>query len=219
MRNNYGALLKGLVQCGSCNAGMIHTYSSKGSRRYRYYVCIRAQQKGWESCETKSVSAPAIESAVVQQIRAIGADPRIVVSALQKVEQQRLSRIGELNAERQVTENELATLGLELRQMVPLVGNCVTARMADLQERIGRAEHRLIEVKDELEGLQAGRVDERDLHAAFVQFGPVWESLNSREQIRIIRRLVDRVTYDGKAGKVSVIFRSEGIREMCQARS
>ena len=30
MRNKYGALLKGLLHCGSCDCGMMHTYTSKG---------------------------------------------------------------------------------------------------------------------------------------------------------------------------------------------
>lgn len=34
-RNKYGALLKGLLHCGPCGSGMMHTYTSKGNRRYR----------------------------------------------------------------------------------------------------------------------------------------------------------------------------------------
>jgi site-specific DNA recombinase len=218
VRNNYGALLKGLIQCGSCDAGMLHTYTSKGPRRYRYYICVRAQQNGWASCATKSISAPAIESAVVQQIRNIGADPRIVARALEKAEQQRLAGIGDLEIERQLAQNELAKLGVELQQLIPVVGlgnQSITDRMADLQERIGRTEHRLAGIVHELAALESGRVDQEDLRAALAQFGPVWESLNSREQARIIHSLVQRVVYDGRTNKVTVSFRSAGIRGMC----
>jgi site-specific DNA recombinase len=44
----------------------------------------------------------------------------------------------------------------------------------------------------------------------------VWESLNSREQARIIRTLIEHVAYDGKTNKVTVSFRSARIREMCR---
>jgi site-specific DNA recombinase len=44
--NKYAALLKGLVRCGSCDVGMIHTYASKKERLYRYYVCVKAHQRG-----------------------------------------------------------------------------------------------------------------------------------------------------------------------------
>ena len=46
VRNKYGALLKGLLRCTPCDCGMIHTYTSKGNKRYRYYVCMNAQKRG-----------------------------------------------------------------------------------------------------------------------------------------------------------------------------
>ena len=50
VRNKYGALLKGILYCAPCGTGMIHTYTNKNGRLYRYYVCLNAQQRGWSSC-------------------------------------------------------------------------------------------------------------------------------------------------------------------------
>jgi site-specific DNA recombinase len=71
-----GALLKGMVQCAYCDVAMIHTCAQKkGKPLYRYYVCGTAHREGWERCETRSVSAPALEQAVVNQL-ALMADVR-----------------------------------------------------------------------------------------------------------------------------------------------
>ena len=78
VRNKYGALLKGILQCASCDVGMVHTYTRKGNRLYRYYVCVNAHQRGWNKCETRSVSAPEIEQAVIDQIRGIGRHPEVI---------------------------------------------------------------------------------------------------------------------------------------------
>jgi hypothetical protein len=48
---------------------MIATYTAKGGRRFRYYVCQAARQNGWHSCPTKSVAAALIEDTVVVQLR------------------------------------------------------------------------------------------------------------------------------------------------------
>jgi site-specific DNA recombinase len=70
-----GALLKGMVDCASCGVAMIHTYAQKkGKPLYRYYVCGKARRQGREVCETRSVSAPALEQAVVGQLAAMAAD-------------------------------------------------------------------------------------------------------------------------------------------------
>jgi site-specific DNA recombinase len=88
LRNKYGALLKGIVRCGTCNVGMVHTYTQKDARLYRYYVCVKAHQRGWTQCATRSVSAPELEQAVIDQIRGIGRNPMMLTAVMQHLEQQ-----------------------------------------------------------------------------------------------------------------------------------
>jgi len=58
IRNKYGAILKGIVRCGSCNTGMVHTYTKKAANKlYRYYVCVTAHQRGWNNCDQVRVGA------------------------------------------------------------------------------------------------------------------------------------------------------------------
>ena len=62
------APLSGLLICQHCQQPMIATYSAK-KRRYRYYICQTAREKGWKSCPTKSVSADLLEASIVIQLR------------------------------------------------------------------------------------------------------------------------------------------------------
>jgi site-specific DNA recombinase len=78
VRNKHGALLRGLLRCRACNCGMSHSYSSKGSRRYRYYVCQRAQMNGWQACPSPSIPAGEIERVVIDEIKTIGRDPSLI---------------------------------------------------------------------------------------------------------------------------------------------
>ena len=71
--NGCRGLLEGLLYCAPCDARMIHTYTAKGSRRYRYYVCASAQKRGWDSCPSKSVPAEEIERFIWREV---AADPR-----------------------------------------------------------------------------------------------------------------------------------------------
>jgi site-specific DNA recombinase len=59
--NRQAGILEHLLYCAVCDAQMSHTYTSKGPRRYRYYVCPRAQKQGWETCPSKSIPAEEIE--------------------------------------------------------------------------------------------------------------------------------------------------------------
>lgn len=75
VRNRNHALLKGLLWCGSCNCRMTPGYTTKGQKRYPYYICLRARQRGWTSCPTKSIAAGEIEAFVLDKIKCIGSDP------------------------------------------------------------------------------------------------------------------------------------------------
>ena len=91
-----------------------------------------------------------------------------------------------------------------------------TDRMADFQERIQTTERRVAEVRGELGILDAEAVSQPELKQALEAFDPVWKALNTGEQTRIVRALVERVGYDGRTGKIAVTFRSAGFKELCE---
>jgi site-specific DNA recombinase len=68
-RRGEGSPLSGLLYCAHCGVAMVASYTKKAGRRYRYYICLRAQQRGWKNCPTKSVSAQQIEEAVWERVR------------------------------------------------------------------------------------------------------------------------------------------------------
>jgi Recombinase zinc beta ribbon domain len=70
-RNKNGALLKGLLHCQGCGKPMVPTYTAKGERRYRYYVCRTAGAP----CSGQSVPAPAIEASVLEQLKSRARQP------------------------------------------------------------------------------------------------------------------------------------------------
>ncbi len=54
---------------------MIGSHTTKGSRRYRYYVCSQAQKRGWQTCPAPSVPAGEVERLVIEQIQGLSAGP------------------------------------------------------------------------------------------------------------------------------------------------
>jgi site-specific DNA recombinase len=69
LRNKHSALLNGLLHCECCVAPMVYSYSATNGRKYPYYICRQAQQRGWASCPSKSLPAQAIEESVLRQVR------------------------------------------------------------------------------------------------------------------------------------------------------
>ena len=79
-------LLNHILRCKACNSIMFHTYTSKkGQYKYRYYVCMNAQKRGYKNCPTRSVNAQQIEEAVITSLKNIANNPELETSLHQKL--------------------------------------------------------------------------------------------------------------------------------------
>ncbi|GAA4440288.1 recombinase family protein [Bremerella cremea] len=214
VRNKHNALLRGILRCGSCNCGMSHSYSQKkGSRLYRYYVCQRAQKRGWKHCPAPSIPAGEIERFIVDEIKAIGRDPQVIEATLKEARIQAENQSQRLTVERNDLRGELREAHAELSRVAATVGPG-DARLANAHDRIGDAERRLTEVENQLAMHACDLIDEAEVTSALADFDAVWQCLEPHEQIRIVELLIERIEYDGEAGDVSITFRPSGIRTL-----
>jgi site-specific DNA recombinase len=222
VRNKYGALLKGLIYCVPCQAAMTHTYTVRNhNKRYRYFVCSRAQKQGWAICPTKSLPAAEIERFVVDRIRCIGTDPKLLAITVEQARAQHKKTIEKLEAERRALQSQLGRYHTEVHRIIkasPSEENA-TARLAHLQDRIQEAEQRAMQVREALDDMNRTMVYEQKLASAIGLFDPVWETLSSRGQSRVIHLLVEKIGYDGKEGAIQLTLRPTGIEALAAESS
>lgn len=223
VRNKYGALLKGILYCGSCKTVMIHTFTvKKNGTRYRYYVCSKAQKQGWHTCPSKSLPAPEIERFVIDQIRSVGKDTDILAETLEQARSKSKKELQELEKEKRTLQRDLKRYNTEVHNLIDYISQNgksdapVTARLADLQDRILLLEQRNTLINEDIVTLSKEMVDENELESALSHFDPIWNSLALREQARIIQLLVERVVYNGEEGTVAVTFHPNGIKTLAQ---
>jgi site-specific DNA recombinase len=217
-RNKHDALLKGLLRCGSCDAAMTHYVVKKGNRRYRYYVCTRAQKRGWDSCPTKQIPAQEIEDFVVERLREIGRDAGLVRDSLREKARAGASRKRELEKEQRALESGANDLHGQAAEIVERLaqGKISRARAADrqvdLQEEIRKIERRATEVREELIAIDHSSFSQGELKAALRHFGPGWEVLFAGERARILRLLLERVDWDREAETLVITFSPTGVK-------
>ena len=108
VRNRYGALLRGLLRCKACGRTMVHNFTGRNGRRYRYYTCTRAIKSGRQSCPSGSLPAPQIERVVVDHIRAIARDEQLAAEVVRQAQGIRQAAWDNLRTEKSGLERELA---------------------------------------------------------------------------------------------------------------
>jgi len=87
-------------------------------------------------------------------------------------------------------------------------------RLVEFNATLETAQQKLTLAKERIAAIQAKAIDREEVSAALASFVPVWEQLSPREQERVVRLLVERVEYDGKAGEVAITFRPAGIKTL-----
>jgi site-specific DNA recombinase len=214
VRNKSGALLRGLLVCGSCGCAMSHTYTEKGSTRYRYYVCQQAMKRGWQNCATRSIPAGEIEKFVLERIATIGRDPELAAEVARQARMQYDHQTAALR-------DEKAGIDRSLREQARTVAGIVcqpnaAARLADLQDQIRAGENRLSGIAIEAAALGDGRIDDSDVAAALGRFDETVEALTPVERARMVELLVERVAYNREKGTIAITFRPTGIKAISE---
>ena len=213
VRCDSAAILNGILWCAACNRKMSHSYSSRGTKRYRYYVCGRAQKEGWKACPKPSIPAPKLEQFVADKLAAIVKDPLLItetVAAYREQVEERLSQQLDLRKRLQ------ADLGRYHGELAGVLAerDLDQGRLAELQEHIRLVEEKLAGMGDLPES--APEVDAREIAAKLTNFDTVWSAMNGAERRELIGAVVERVEFDAERGSVRLAFHDLGIRALSE---
>ncbi len=209
-RNGSGAILKGLLYCRPCGLAMSPTYSSKGNKRYRYYICSNVQKRGWDYCPSQSVPAGPMERIVVEQISKVGQDSERLQKILAEASKQRHIRLAALESDRRRLERELKIM---TESLAPANASDAGKQSGfeTIQENIGHLERRMTETHMQAQALQQPALELEQAAQALMVLEQAFEELPVIDQARLIRLMVQRVDYDGAQGKLALTLDPAGL--------
>ncbi len=114
---------------------------------------------------------------------------------------------------RQLTRDhgEIRELALEQKP-----SSSIAHRIADVQERIERAELELSKVNRQLQDLEKQQLTTEEIHEAFIDFDRIWDALTTREQSQLLALLVSKVEFDQSDCTIAITFHASGIETLEQ---
>ena len=211
VNNMHGSLLKGLLWCKGCNRPMLHSFSTQNTKRYRYYVCSHAQDRGYDRCDSKSIPADQLEQFVVGRIKTVGRDRQLVRLVVEHAQRQDRTEIEALEVERRALQRECQWNAAETKRLTSEGAgtDAARARLADIDGREREARGRLLAIDDDVGRLRQKLVGREETEAAMAEFEPLWSALTTREQAAFLKLLITKITFDGAASEISVTFHAE----------
>ncbi len=194
---------------------MTHSFSCKGNKRYRYYVCGTAMQKGWSECPAPSVPAGEIEQFVIEQIRSVGHDEMLMERTIDQIESRSRQQLERLESERKGLERQLRNDHEKVRAVAANTqNNRRVTGLAELQVRIDAADERLKELASQIESLANQAVEASTVKRLLADFEKLWETVPPREQVRLTSLLIDKVEFDGVDGNIAITFHDAGLESL-----
>jgi len=213
-RAESGVLLQGLIRCKSCGCAMVHVLAGSGAKRYRYYVCSRANRTSRSQCPTKSLPAAEVERAVVDELRSLVRDPALIKETVAAVRTLAIAEADCLRDEFAALTKSRGAMDAELRRLarIPDRSQPDTARMATLADDVRRADDRMAALCSDVARTEGSVVSEADVAHALAEFDAVWDSMTPCEQSRLMALLVARVEFDADDSSIEIGFHAAGLK-------
>lgn len=219
-RNKHGAMLKGLVRCKACGCAMSHHFATRGNKRYRYYVCINAQKNGWDNCPAPSLPAHQLEQFVIDQIKTLGRDPRIIEDSLQATQEHLQHDVDDLKRQRGEIEMAIKNLGRQVGAIASRAGfdDEATRELSRLQDQIRERQQEAANLNAAMTKVQHRMLNRDELAGAVEAFDPLWNTLPPAQRARLVQLLVERIEYDAQSEAISLTFHPTGIKTLTEQR-
>jgi len=99
----------------------------------------------------------------------------------------------------------------------PLLEGAVVGKLRGFAHNPAMLSGVLLRVKEQRRECGGSQItDPGELQEALQRFDPLWDQLTTVEQERFVRALVAEVRYNGRSETITVGFRSQGIKQLCE---
>ena len=176
-------------------------------------------QRGWSECPAPSVPAGEIERFVVDQIRTIGKDPALLKQTTIDVQQRNHVECERLRDEQKSLARQMRDDHAKLQAIVanPNIASNLSG-LSEIQLRLETADRRSQQITSELAVLEAQKVDDQQITNVLAGFDELWQALQPKEQVRLVRLLIDSVNFDGPGGNVAITFHPTGLKALTETQ-
>ena len=236
--------LKGLVRCGSCHSAMAPSFAYSKGKKYFYYRCLVDNDRSKKHCRIGSVHAGKLEELVINELKFIADDPRIIEGVVEQATKGQREKVKVLAAKKKNLSDMLGQINSKAKNLLNVLENYGSKEnragyfMSELKELDVQAE----QLKNEIERIEfeVNDLENKILNADLIQenlkvFKDVYDHLTPDEKYDLLHLLIKKVVYfeepesdkDGKRkGKIKMdlwelppIDPSKGTSATCFAES
>lgn len=167
---NYVYLAKSILKCSECGSAMIaRPGTGQGGKCYPYYMCVKAQNTKGIDCERMYLSAEAVDNALIEILRNLRLDAKVVEKIIKNANQATSSTLEALEDDLVRVQASLKDLRLKISNLVDVLADGGMAGVEAVKTRLEKfnqeeqelsLEEKRINGEIQAEKIQAGTAHE-----------------------------------------------------------
>jgi site-specific DNA recombinase len=194
-------ILQGLVRCGKCGSFMTTKYCT-GSRGLRYYYqCTKNSHRGKAECDMRYVPAEELERLVIEKLRGISMDRKVIDEIVAKANQEGFGDIADLEKELKALKNQLKPINVQLENYLKAIGEgfginkSTLFRMQNLEEQKAQLERRLEALTQQIDSIKRQRLNAQTMQESLTRFSQIIDVATPEEKKSLIPRIVESIVF------------------------
>lgn len=213
---SYVALLSGIIRCSKCGSAMNVTYGrkKKDGTSHHYYTCSLKAISSGEKCQNPNANGSDIDNTVITKLTELAtSNKEILLEELEAIKKEnrgsnKINFLDEL-------KNKKKRLLEEINNLVGEISKSATASKYIIPQ-IESKDQEIKALKDEIAKLEKEAekkkksFEELDLVINnILNFNSVITKLSNKEKKYFLQTIIDKVYWDGEAGKVAIKLLTE----------
>jgi site-specific DNA recombinase len=202
-------LLKGLTYCAVCHSAMTPSFSLSKGKKYHYYRCTCSLDPSKNKCRVGSVAARKIEGLVVEELKFLAEDPRIIEGVVESAAVEQKNKVREFYSKRKVLQDRLVQIDKKAKNLLDVISESgkdgqpgyVLKEIAGLDEQAKQLRKEIDFLDFEIKALEGKIVNADLIRENFKVFKNIYEQLTQDEKYDLLHLLIKRITYFEDAEK------------------
>ena len=197
-------LLKGLIKCGLCHTAMIPSFSISKGKEYYYYRCKVDEDTSKGNCNIGSVNARELESIVVEELKFLTKDPRIIEGVVESATKEQKEKAKELSSKKKGLQDKLTHIDKKAKNLIAILGedgkkgnrtNYILKEIDELEKQAKQLKKEIDFLDFELNHYESKIINADVIRENFKVFKKVYDHLTMDEKYDLMHLLIKNIVY------------------------
>jgi len=196
--------LKGLLYCGTCHSAMTSSFAISKGHKYFYYRCTVDNDRSKKACRIGSVQARQLENLVVEELKFLAKDPRIIEGVVKNATTEQRIKAKELTAKKKTLQDKLVQIDKRAQNLVGVLEDegKKSSRSGYILQELDKLNIQAEQLKSEITSVEyeANDLENKIVSADiilenFKVFKDVYDNLTDDEKYDLLHLLIRKIVY------------------------